>query len=72
MRFFYHNPELGPSFIRRLFSEMKITLTRNNRQGLDWLGVGKFQLSLFFPANRDYRPAIQPTTALLDDTETLV
>jgi len=25
-----------------------------------------------FPANRDYRPAIQPTTALLDDTETLV
>ena len=27
-RFFYHNPELGPLFLRRLFSEMALTLIR--------------------------------------------
>ena len=48
MRFFYHNPKLGPDFVRRLFTEAKITLTRSNRQGLDWLGIGKFQVGLFF------------------------
>ncbi len=47
MRFFYHHPELGPDFIRRLFSETEITLTRSNRQGIDWLSVGKFHLGLF-------------------------
>ncbi len=47
MRYFYNNPELGPDFIRRLFSETDITLTRSNRQGLDWLARGKFPLGLF-------------------------
>ncbi len=46
-RFFYHNPELGPDFIRRLFSETDITLVRSGRQALDWLATGKFQLGLF-------------------------
>jgi iron(III) transport system substrate-binding protein len=48
MRFFYHAPELGPTFIRRLFSETGLTLTADNRQGVDWLGQGKFALGLFF------------------------
>jgi len=48
MRFFYHTPELGPSFVRRLFSEGGLTLTGDNRQGVDWLGQGKFVLGLFF------------------------
>ena len=48
MRFFYHHPELGPEFVRRLFTEAGLTLTRSNRQGIDWLAVGKFQLGLFF------------------------
>jgi len=46
-RFFYHNPELGPDFIRRLFSETDLTLVRSGRQALDWLATGKFQLGLF-------------------------
>ncbi len=46
MRFFYHHHELGPDFIRRLFSETEITLTRSNRQGIDWLSVGKFHEGL--------------------------
>jgi len=48
MRFLYHNPMLGPDFVWRLFTETDLTITRSNRQGLDWLGVGKFQLALFF------------------------
>ena len=48
MRFFYHHPGLGPKFIHRLFSEMDLTLTRDFRQGIDWLGQGKFPLALFF------------------------
>lgn len=48
MRFFYHASELGPSFIRRLFSEGGLSLTADNRQGVDWLGQGKFALGLFF------------------------
>ena len=48
MRFFYHHPALGPKFIHRLFSEMDLTLTRDFRQGIDWLGQGKFPLAIFF------------------------
>ena len=48
MRFFYHNPELGPGFLRRLFGEMEITFTSDNSQGINWLALGKFSLGLFF------------------------
>jgi iron(III) transport system substrate-binding protein len=48
MRLFYHHPGLGPKFIHRLFSEMDLTLTRDFRQGIDWLGQGKFPLAIFF------------------------
>jgi len=47
MRFFYHNPDIGPKFIRRLFSEMDITLVRSGRQGLDWLARGKYTIGMF-------------------------
>ena len=47
LRFFYHNPELGPQFIRRLFSEMDVTLFRDFRQGPDWLAAGKFAICFF-------------------------
>lgn len=42
--FFYHSPELGPEFLRRLFTEMNVGLTRDLRQGTDWLADGKYQL----------------------------
>jgi iron(III) transport system substrate-binding protein len=45
-RFFYHNPELGPQFLRRLFGEMDLTLYRRYPQGEDWLATGKFALCL--------------------------
>jgi iron(III) transport system substrate-binding protein len=47
LRFFYHNPELGPQFIRRLFGETDITLFRDFRQGPDWLAAGKFAICFF-------------------------
>jgi iron(III) transport system substrate-binding protein len=46
-RFIYHLPELGPSFLTRLFSETDVTLSRDDRQAMDWLAVGKFSLCLF-------------------------
>ncbi len=45
-RFFYHNPELGPAFLRRLFSEMALTLYARFPQGEDWLAAGKYSLCL--------------------------
>jgi iron(III) transport system substrate-binding protein len=56
MRFFYHHPALGPKFIQRLFSEMDLTLTRDFRQGIDWLAQRKFPLALFF-SNSDVKAA---------------
>jgi iron(III) transport system substrate-binding protein len=45
-RFFFHNPELGPAFVRRLFSEMALTLYARFPQGEDWLAAGKYALCL--------------------------
>lgn len=45
--FFYHHPDLGPKFIRRLFGEMDVTLFRDVRQSLDWLATGKFAMCFF-------------------------
>ena len=46
-RFFYYHPELGPSFIKRLFGDMDVTLFRDFRQGPDWLATGKFGICFF-------------------------
>lgn len=42
LRYFYYNAQLGPVFIGRLFSEMEVTLSRDDRQMMNWLGSGKF------------------------------
>jgi iron(III) transport system substrate-binding protein len=47
MRFFYHHSELGPKFVKRLFSDMDIILFRDFRQGPDWLATGKFAICFF-------------------------
>jgi ABC-type Fe3+ transport system substrate-binding protein len=46
-RLFYYLPDVGPSFIRRLYSEMDTTLFRDYRQGSDWLAVGKAAICFF-------------------------
>jgi ABC-type Fe3+ transport system substrate-binding protein len=44
MQFFYHHPDLGPPFIRKLFGEMDVTFSREYRQMVDWLAQGKFAI----------------------------
>jgi ABC-type Fe3+ transport system substrate-binding protein len=47
LRYIYYHPELGPDFIRRLYGEMDVFLTRDQRQGMDWVGTGKFSFCIF-------------------------
>ena len=44
--FLYHNPQLGPEFIKRLFTVAGLTLIRNEGQQLDWIASGKFPLAI--------------------------
>jgi len=46
-RLFYYLPDVGPSFIRKLYSEMDVTLFRDYRQSADWLAVGKAAICFF-------------------------
>jgi len=43
------HPDFGPDYVKRLYGEMDITLSRNIRQIVDWLGHGKFAIALFVP-----------------------
>jgi iron(III) transport system substrate-binding protein len=51
LSFFYHNPRLGPDFIRRLLGEMDLTPSRDMRQMTDWLAVGKYAIAIIQPTN---------------------
>ena len=51
-RFLYKSPDLGPTFITRLFREMDVTLTADPRQLVDWLAQGQYAIGLFM-AGRD-------------------
>ena len=46
-RLFYYLPDVGPSFIKKLYGEMDATLFRDYRQGSDWLAVGKATICFF-------------------------
>jgi iron(III) transport system substrate-binding protein len=46
-RLFYYHPDIGPSFIKKLYSEMDVTMFRDYRQGPDWLAVGKYAICFF-------------------------
>ena len=46
LQFAYYHPDLGAKFLRQLFGEMDITLSRDGRQLVDWLAVGKFAIAL--------------------------
>jgi len=47
LRFIYYHPELGAEFVRRLFGEMDVHLSRDHQQSLDWVGAGKFAICGF-------------------------
>jgi iron(III) transport system substrate-binding protein len=43
---FYHNPQLGPDFLRRLVTEMDLVISQDRRQSSDWLASGKFPICI--------------------------
>ncbi len=51
LKFYYHQPDLGPKFMTRLFSEMEVTPSGDMRQIADWLAVGKFPLAIASPVS---------------------
>jgi len=52
LMFFYHQPKLGPEFIRRLLSEMDLTPTRDSHQLVNWLAAGKYSIAAMVPPDR--------------------
>lgn len=44
--FLYHNPQLGPEYIKKLLTVGGLTLIRDERQQTDWLGSGKFPIAI--------------------------
>ena len=56
IKFLYLHPNLGPNFLKKLFGEMEVTLSRDMRQMIDWLGQGRFTFALF-PAWTDTEKA---------------
>lgn len=50
--FLHSNPQLGAGFLRRLLGDMDLTATRDGRQITDWLGSGKYAVSIFTTVGR--------------------
>ncbi len=46
LQFAYYHPDLGGKFLRQLFGEMDITISRDGRQIVDWLATGKFAVAI--------------------------
>jgi len=44
--FLYHNPHLGPEYIKKLFTVSGLTFIRDLRQQLDWIASGKYPIAL--------------------------
>ncbi|TAJ96830.1 extracellular solute-binding protein [bacterium] len=47
VRILYYTAEIGPEFLRRLYSEMDVVLSQEIRQSTDWLANGKFSICFF-------------------------
>ena len=59
LQFFYYHPELGPPFLKKLYGEMQITVSRDARQMTDWLSTGKFPLCIRCNAGSEVGKAVQ-------------
>jgi ABC-type Fe3+ transport system substrate-binding protein len=44
--FVYHNPALGPEFIRQLYSKADLVLSTDQRQMVDWLAQGRYPVGI--------------------------
>ena len=59
LQFFYYNPELGAPFLKKLYGEMQIVVSRDPRQMVDWLSTGKLPLCIRCNAGGEVERAIQ-------------
>ena len=44
--FWYANPQLGPEYIRQLFSTQDITISSDSNQLIDWVAKGQYAMAL--------------------------
>jgi ABC-type Fe3+ transport system substrate-binding protein len=65
-RFIYKSPALGPSYLDRLFGEMDVTLSSDQRQIIDWVADGRFSIGMFVSTIEPMTAAKQglPVTAI--------
>lgn len=64
----YYKPEVGAEFLKRLFSEMDVLFSRNDRQAADWLATGKAALGLFLAAMTEAKSQGLPIEEFRDST----
>ena len=43
---YYYQAQLGPDFVKRLFTEIDVTVSQDRRQSSDWLASGKFPICI--------------------------
>jgi ABC-type Fe3+ transport system substrate-binding protein len=54
-----YNPELGAPFLKKLYGEMQVVVSRDPRQMVDWLSTGKLPLCIRCNAGGEVEKAIQ-------------
>lgn len=59
LQFFYFNPELGALFLKKLYGEMQVAISRDARQMTDWVAAGKFSLCIRCNAGSEVGKAVQ-------------
>jgi iron(III) transport system substrate-binding protein len=59
LQFFYFHPELGAPFLKKLYGEMQVTVSRDPRQMTDWLAIGKYALCIRCNAGSEVGKAVQ-------------
>jgi ABC-type Fe3+ transport system substrate-binding protein len=59
LQFFYYHPELGAPFIKKLYGEMQVVISRDARQMTDWLSTGKVPMCIRCNAGGEVEKAIQ-------------
>src|SRR5258706_4227041 len=59
LQFYYHHPDLGTPFLKKLYGEMQVTTGRDPRQMTDWLSTGKYSLCIRCNAGAEVGRAVQ-------------
>ena len=58
LQFAFYHPDLGGKFLKQLFGDMDITVSRDGRQIVDWLATGKFAIAIG-PSASDIQAAMK-------------